>query len=75
MMVTENHAINDSEMESVNGGIFDDWSEMRSDYGGKMLNNGVSLYYCDDCPFFCKSFSEMKAHLKKVGHLSYHTGR
>lgn len=73
MMVTENHAINDSEMKSVNGGIFDDWSEMRSDYDEEWDNYGVSLYYCNDCPFFCKSFSEMKAHLKKVRHLSYHT--
>ena len=74
MMVTENHAINDSEMKSVNGGIFDDWSEMRSDYGEKWDNFGVSLYFCNDCPFFCKSLSDMKAHLKKAGHLSYHTG-
>ena len=73
MMVTENHAINDSEMKSVNGGIFDDWSEMRSDYDGKLNNHGTSLYYCNDCPFFCKSYNDMKAHLKKAGHLSYHT--
>ena len=73
-MDSNSHTINDSEMRSVNGGIFDDWSEMRSDYGGKSDNYGVSLYYCNDCPFFCKSLSDMKAHLKKAGHLSYHTG-